>query len=196
MSKYVKKSDPDPALTPEEEIRRLKLKISQLDSRLATLDRLLRALGFVGDPKTARFLHAKLKRCACGRPPMVQEAVYDEGKWLVICPHCVLRTEAYSRVYDAMKAWNAGELTEASRMLQRPLGAAEADDIGAVDLAHSVVREAVEEWQGTKDPGRKKELEKFFRTSPMMLGTDPEVILDALNKPREGECGAGERVCV
>lgn len=93
------------------------------------------------------FRHRVLKACdGCGGKPLIVEDVLHEGEYLVQCPECVLRTDTYKRVVDAVKAWNAGEFTEDSEMIQTPLTAASIADRGARALVEAVTRKAAEDY--------------------------------------------------
>ncbi len=62
---------------------------------------------------TRRTLHCP----SCGRAAVVQEAIMEPGKWLVICPHCMTRSISTDGPLHAVKAWNDGKYTDDSELL-------------------------------------------------------------------------------
>ena len=183
MSSYVERYGKREKLETEADYQR---ELARVNHLLAQGDLLLGALGFsrgyyAGYPV---FHHRGLRKCQCGRAPIVAHQVLDDRRWLVQCSECSICTEAHEKPAEAIRDWNAGRFTEISVKLQEPLRAVDVDKGGMMALAGAVVHDALEEYRAAGGKGR-KDLERFFEESPLMMGADPDAVREAAFPPAQ-----------
>ena len=165
MSSYVERYGKREKLETEADYQR---ELARVNHLLAQGDLLLGALGFsrgyyAGYPV---FHHRGLRKCQCGRAPIVAHQVLDDRRWLVQCSECSICTEAHEKPAEAIRDWNAGRFTEISVKLQEPLRAVDVDKGGMMALAGAVVHDALEEGIPGCRRERKEGSGEIFRGIP------------------------------
>ena len=158
--------------------------ISSLRNMIKRLDKFLEGLNFrrLKGGYSVAITHKHVKKCKCGKTPLIKYYL-EEQTWYMACD-CGLQTDTYTGIKDAMVAWQNGEFTEASVMLQNPLTIENVDNDGLMDLAKKVCEVAAEDYiDGSK--GMKESLKSFFRTSPLMLGADGDAAIKKLDEISE-----------
>lgn len=75
----------------------------------------------VNTPNIHRWTHPSIRPCPdCGKKkPTLQRYGYIKGSWIIRCDHCLCRSVAKMSPKEAVKAWNAGNLTYISQLFIR-----------------------------------------------------------------------------
>lgn len=170
-------------------LRQCQAENEELSSRITNLEHVVKnanwflgnfGFGVVGSGYGAAYTHKSLTPCACGKRPQLQY-VPDEKKWCVMCSKCYLMTDNYPKIKDAVSTWINKKFTETSLMLHEKLTMETVDEDGLMELAQKVCEVAAEDYiEG--GPLTRDTLKKFFRSSPLMLGTNGDAVIERLNK--------------
>ena len=157
-------------------------KISNLSHTVKNANWFLGNFGFgvIGSGFGAAYTHKSLTPCSCGHRAQLQY-VPEEKMWCVLCPKCFLMTGNYPKIKDAVKAWINKDFTETSLMLNEPLTVQTVDNEGLMELARRVCQVTADDYvEG--GPLTRESLKTFFRSSPLMLGTDGDAVINKLDK--------------
>lgn len=164
------------------------------------------------------YISGKAIQCACGAYPTFEQYVGDSDNthrrvpatlFVAICPHCERRAPGYGTLDEMLAAWNSGERTHDTEMVQAEL--TNPDTTAATALSNAVIRIAAEEAveliqkrrkiaselkdQKLSDMRREalytdlknvrsnlRKLQNFFEGSPMLFDKDGDAILSGIRK--------------
>lgn len=131
-----------------DEIKSLEIKLKQKDKEISSLRNevlkltgFVRALGF--HPHKERgvadcgFVSSRAKLCTCGGIATFAPYMYGDG-WVAQCRRCGVRTVESRHPIEALKNWNADNLTEASLLSRHTLTKDNIDTQGALNLIGAI----------------------------------------------------------
>lgn len=172
------------------------------------------------------YVPERVRGCPDGKKPVVVLAINEQKdilnpdyvpRWICICKHCLIRTDAYRTPEAAVNAWNKAILTPYSRFLHKRLTADTVNKDGITNLRNQIGKQAGNELSGyyrmkenlmeqgynTQNElatvnGYIQDLEGFFEESFFFTGLDPKAVIEGLKKRESGEgemndrCGTDE----
>ncbi len=145
MPSYIERSECENA-----ELKTAQKAVAALKRREEKLLNFLAALSFVRAKDwtdTFDMVSTRSKPCDCGSnaPVIITQQIDNPDKWIAQCRGCFVRTIDADNPVHAVKLWNAGKITEESRMLKTPLKPKEVSINGLIALCDAITTDAIKD---------------------------------------------------